>query len=58
MRRPSCTGRGHSVRVIAAEPFYRSVTDMLDPGYIDIAAAAGTRQARDVAADLTAWWTD
>ena len=52
------TGRGHRVRVIVAEPFYGSIADMLDPGFIDVAAAAGASQARDVAADLTAWWAE
>jgi NTE family protein len=51
-------GRGHRVRVIAAEPFANSLADLLNPRFVDIAAAAGASQARDVAADLVAWWND
>jgi NTE family protein len=48
--------RGSRVRVITAEPFYTTPADLLDPRFIDVAAAAGSRQARDVAADLLTWW--
>jgi NTE family protein len=50
------TEHGHSVRVITAEPFYQATTDLLDARFIDIAAAAGTHQAREIAADLRTWW--
>jgi NTE family protein len=50
--------RGHRVRTIVAEPFYQKPTDMLDPGFIDIAADTGASQARDIAADLLTWWRD
>ncbi|GAA3437916.1 patatin-like phospholipase family protein [Kutzneria kofuensis] len=50
-------GRGHDVRVVIADRFYQKPTDMIDPRFIDIATAAGTRQARDVAADLGKWWS-
>jgi NTE family protein len=49
--------RGHDVRVIIADSFYNKRTDLLDPHFIDIATAAGARQARDVAADLVKWWS-
>jgi NTE family protein len=49
-------GRGHRVRVITATPFYDKPPDLLDPRFIDIATAAGARQARELTADLTAWW--
>jgi NTE family protein len=49
-------GRGHRVRVIVADPFYDKPTDLLDPRFIDIATAAGARQAHELTADLTAWW--
>ena len=48
--------RGHRVRVINAVPFYKTPTDLLDPGFIDIAATAGANQAADLAADLRTWW--
>jgi NTE family protein len=48
--------RGHSVRVIVADPFYKSFADLLDPGFIDIATAAGASQARAAAAELANWW--
>ena len=50
------TERGHHVRVITANPFYRQPTDLLDLAYVDIAAAAGAKQAHDIAEDLLAWW--
>jgi NTE family protein len=50
-------GSGHDVRVIIADPFYQKPIDLLDARFIDIAAAAGERQARDVAADLATWWS-
>jgi NTE family protein len=50
-------GRGCRVRVITAEPFYTTPGDLLDPRFIDVAAAAGESQARDIAADLSTWWS-
>ncbi len=50
-------GRGHDVRVVIADRFYRKPTDMIDPNFIDVATATGTRQARDGAADLVKWWS-
>lgn len=48
--------RGFTVRTITADPFYDSFRDLLDPNFIDIAAAAGVEQATRVAADvLTSW---
>lgn len=47
--------RGHRVRVITAEPFYKTPADLLDPRVIDMAAATGSSQARDLAAELKAW---
>lgn len=47
--------RGHRVRVLTAQPFYRTPSDLLDPRYVDIAAAAGASQAREVAADFPKW---
>ncbi|MET7281778.1 patatin-like phospholipase family protein [Kribbella sp. NPDC005582] len=47
---------GHHVRVIVAEPFYETPLDLLDPRFVDIAAAAGTNQAKDISDDLANWW--
>ncbi|MFC0436594.1 patatin-like phospholipase family protein [Kutzneria buriramensis] len=48
--------RGHSVRIVTPTPFFRVVTDLLDPGLIDAAAAVGASQAADIAADMGKWW--
>jgi NTE family protein len=48
---------GCRVRVMTAQRFYESGTDLLDPRYVEIAASAGASQARDVAADLATWWS-
>jgi NTE family protein len=48
-------GRGYDVRILIAEPYYQKRTDLLDPHFIDIATTAGTRQAREIAADLAKW---
>jgi NTE family protein len=48
--------RGYDVRVVVAEPFYDKPADLLDPGFIDAAVAAGARQARAIADDLRKWW--
>lgn len=48
--------RGHRVRIVTATPFYRAVTDLLDPGLVDAAIAAGRNQATDIAAGLGKWW--
>ncbi|MEV6608156.1 patatin-like phospholipase family protein [Kutzneria sp. NPDC051319] len=50
------TEHGHRVRVITATPFTDSPADMLNPRFIDAGVTAGTTQARDLAADLLAWW--
>ncbi|MEW2515982.1 patatin-like phospholipase family protein [Streptomyces sp. NPDC046870] len=50
--------RGHRVRVVTARPFYKTPADLLDPRVIDIAAATGSRQAGDLAAQLVTWWDD
>ncbi|SEF32340.1 NTE family protein [Amycolatopsis pretoriensis] len=49
---------GHRVTVITAEPFYETIADLMNPRFVDIAAAAGAKQARAVAADLGRWWSD
>lgn len=51
-------GHGYGVRILAAEPYYDRPTDLLDPRFIDIATTAGTRQAREIAADLVKWWNE
>jgi NTE family protein len=52
----SLTERGYRVRVIVAERFYGPMTDLLDPGFVDLATTVGARQARDCVADLATWW--
>ncbi|OBA63326.1 hypothetical protein A5647_05785 [Mycobacterium sp. 1100029.7] len=47
--------RGFAVRVINANPFYAEPTQLLDAAFIDIGAAAGGDQARDLSAALTSW---
>jgi NTE family protein len=49
-------GRGYDVRILRAEPYYQKRADLLDAHFIDIATAAGSRQARKNAADLAKWW--
>jgi NTE family protein len=48
--------RGFTVRTITAEPFYDSFRDLLDPHFIDVAAAAGVDQAARAAADVLTRW--
>ncbi|MFC0542625.1 patatin-like phospholipase family protein [Kutzneria chonburiensis] len=50
--------RGYDVRVIVAERFYQAPTDLLDPGFIDVAVDTGASQAREVAESLRTWWQD
>lgn len=45
---------GYRVRVIVAEPFYRTPLDLLDAGFIDTGAEAGARQAAALAEELLA----
>ncbi len=52
----SLVERGYRVRMIVAERFYQSVTDLMNPGFIDAAVETGARQAREAAADLREWW--
>jgi NTE family protein len=49
---------GYIVRVVTADPFYTTRSDLVDARYIDIAADTGVRQAHDLAADLATWWGD
>lgn len=49
--------RGYRVRVIVAEPFYRTPLDLLDAAFIDAGTEAGARQAGAVAEDLLIWFT-
>jgi NTE family protein len=54
----SLVERGYRVRTIVAEPFYKAVSDLLNPGFIDVAVETGARQAREAAAELREWWQD
>lgn len=49
--------RGYDVRVVTPVPFYRGLADLLDPGFVDVAAAAGANQAHDIAVDLRTRWS-
>ena len=49
---------GYEVRVITANRFYTKPADLLDVDFIDVAAAAGAGQARDLAASLASWLGD
>jgi NTE family protein len=46
--RAALVAAGFDVRVVVADRFYSKPTDMLDPGFIDVATAAGARQAEEL----------
>ncbi|HEY4459670.1 MAG TPA: patatin-like phospholipase family protein [Pseudonocardiaceae bacterium] len=52
--RADLEARGYQVRVIVAEPFYRTPLDLLDAGFIDAGRDAGARQAVALAKELLA----
>ena len=52
----SLVEHGHRVRVITADPFYETIADLMNPQFVDVAVAAGAKQAQAVAAELAAWW--
>ncbi|MEV4756543.1 patatin-like phospholipase family protein [Micromonospora sp. NPDC049559] len=54
--RDTLVKQGYRVEIITAEPFYQTPADMLNPQYIDIAAAAGAKQARGALEHLSTWW--
>jgi NTE family protein len=50
---------GYDVRVVVADPFFdREKGDLLNPDFIGIATATGTRQARETTSDLAKWWEE
>ncbi|WP_394618676.1 patatin-like phospholipase family protein [Lentzea sp. JNUCC 0626] len=51
------TGRGCRVRTVVAQRFYAKPTDLIDARFVDVGAAAGAEQARDLAPELAAWWS-
>jgi NTE family protein len=44
---------GYEVVVVTAEPFFESIADLMNPRFVTTAAAAGAKQAKAVAAELT-----